>query len=125
MAQAFGIRGIVEGVERHVSKRVAEVCASLGNELAVATPKDTTHAASNWVWRDHPTETPEGSKVVVTWSPFRAGIEALASYSITKGKLYMTNAVHYIKDLDEGWSPQQPAPGWVSRTIRSVLESVK
>lgn len=94
----------------------------LAISLEDETPKKTHHAASNWIWNDSPRMVPEGSRKHVSYEAFTAGLTALSQWTLDKGALYLTNAVHYIQDLDEGYSPQAPA-GFIHMTIRKVIRA--
>lgn len=114
------LANVVAGLEEFVSQQVRILTAALAHGLAEATPKDTTHAASNWPIETEQRSDPVGSKKAVSWGPFHSGIAMLAGWSITRGKLYISNMVKYIGDLDQGWSSQAP-PGYVAMTIRNVI----
>lgn len=117
---ASNLASVVAGLEEFVSSQIRVLAEDLARGLEEATPKDTKHAASNWIWGTDPRSEPAGSKRAVTWGPFHAGIAMLASWTIERGKLHMSNMVKYIGDLDQGWSSQAP-PGYVAMTIRSVI----
>lgn len=115
------LRAVLASLEDYVNETVRTLIIQLNAELSLATPKDTTHAASNWIGGENPHTSPAGSKTNVTWMYLEMGIAEARAWTIRKGKFYLSNMVHYIGALDQGYSPQAP-PGFVGMTIRKVVD---
>ena len=115
------LRAVLGSLEEYVNDTVRTLLIQLNTELSQATPKDTTHAASNWIGGENQHTSPAGSRTAVTWMFFHMGVAEAKAYTIRKGKFYLTNMVHYIGALDQGYSPQAP-PGFVGMTIRRVVD---
>lgn len=111
---------IVGDLKARGEHQTRKMMFDIAMNLEAKTPKDTHHAASNWVWGSEPRYTPEGSKKSPTYEAFTHGLLSLSQWTFERGSMYLTNAVSYIKDLDEGYSPQAPA-GFIGMTIRKVL----
>lgn len=122
------IPGIIADLEAFVNDRVRKLAYDMALELQEATPKDTHHAESNWIWGLSEKLWTAGSKKHVDFSAWRTGLTEVAAWTIHQGSLIMRNNVHYIgkvdqfgkRGLDAGSSPQAPA-GFIGKTIRSVL----
>ena len=100
-----------------VSAMVADAMLRAHAAVTAATPKDTTHAASNWLLSvGHPRTEVVGSRQSVDWSQWSAGRDELVRYDIKQGRVYLRNNVPYIGALNHGWSKQASA-GFVERAI--------
>jgi hypothetical protein len=108
-----------------LERLVGDVSAGLAKELTIAlrneTPKETGHAASNWIPSvGTPYTGIAGSRESVSYSTQNIAIaKVFAKYSIFGGSLYITNNVRYIGALNRGHSGQAPSM-FVERTVLTV-----
>lgn len=114
------LAAVIADLESYATVRVRHLATVLATELSKATPKDTTHAASEWIWGRNPRYYAIGSKLAPAWGAFFSALADLSTWTIATSELYLDNAVDYIKALDEGYSPQA-APDFIGYVIRSVL----
>lgn len=123
-------------IKEDASKIAANVAVTIAGDLAFKTPVDTSQALSNWVTSlDMPTEHP-----IPPHFPGEQGSTYTASATETLNRarltvrdkkpgqpIFITNNVHYIKELNDGSSRQQPA-GFVERAVllgRKMTRDIK
>lgn len=109
-----------------MGSRLAVHCAeTIVKELAQNTPVDTSQAISNWtVTFDSPATEFVGphypGEMGSTFSISSAETVMLAKVVLLKKKpgqsIFITNNADYIRDLNDGSSPQEPA-GFVERAV--------
>lgn len=127
------IAAIVRTMERLVERKVIRITTNVTANLIEDTPVDTSWARSNWV--------PSLSQSVeedlrelsgddrARYVPSAAAKQAsgraeVLGYTLSKGKAFVSNNVHYIEDLNDGTSNQAPrafVQGAISRGIRQSL----
>jgi hypothetical protein len=123
----FVIRSLNQFTDLLVKKVVTDVVANLvAAPIEGGTPVDTGWARANWIPNiGSPVKKPRGSRDAVgraSSSQERGVATVLATYTISKGKVYISNPVPYIVFLNEGTSKQAPA-GFVQRAIRKAVTS--
>lgn len=78
--------------------------------LIDTTPRDSGHAASNWIASVGFTHTTvAGSKEEVDTSLQQASMDRLRFYDIAQGAIFIGNNVQYIRKLNAGYSKKAPA----------------
>jgi hypothetical protein len=95
-------------------REIETACKSLTLEIdkelrrkGVGTPVDTGHARANWV---PSVGSPALDEVAGTSSSAHdAGVAAVLQFKLDAGALFVSNAVPYIRRLNEGHSKQAPA----------------
>lgn len=114
-------------VETGATILTRKVALAIDQTLVIATPVDTGRARSNWVVDVG--KVPTGG-TIEPYSPGERGSTgpANAAAAIAQGQravmaynredeyIFISNNLHYIKDLNEGKSPQAP-PGFVQTAI--------
>lgn len=121
----FVVRGLHQFTDLLVKKVVTDVVANLvAAPMEGGTPVDTGWARANWIPNiGSPVKVPRGSRTAVgraSASQERGVATVLASYTVTKGKVYISNPVPYIVFLNEGSSKQAPA-GFIQRAVRKAV----
>lgn len=122
------IRAIVRGIERLTERVVTKITLDVLANLIETTPVDTGWARANWV--------PSiGSAFEADLGGVRATPQAAASasqrqssaaasvastYSLDRGRVYITNNVPYVPRLNDGHSAQAPT-GFVQAAIRKAV----
>lgn len=116
MSLARRLRKRAEEVDKAVIRVLQEMAGAIHQQLIVSTPVDTGKARSNWlITIENPT-----NLVVEPRSPAEAvagGKIALKEVNSPDDTIYISNNVHYVIKLNEGFSPQQPEPGFVERAV--------
>jgi len=104
-----------------LSKLLSGVMTAAANAVTDATPIDTGHAESNWILSTgSPHSGVEGSREAVSYAGQVHGLEKMDKYDVGRdGRIFLTNNVSYLPDLDKGSSPQAE-PGFVARAILSA-----
>lgn len=81
------------------------------------TPRDTTFASSSWILSiGQESSDVAGEKKAVNRSAAIAGVQALRSYRLAQGAVFLVNNSKYITKLNAGWSPQAE-PGFVDAAV--------
>lgn len=116
-----------ELVERKLNALIENAAKALileiGRELrkrGTGTPVDTGHARANWIasiGSPNTVEAQDGSLAA-------AGNALVAAYKLNQGKLYLSNVVPYIRQLNNGSSTQAPAL-FVESCVMRALATVK
>lgn len=125
MPQADIVR-VLNGLDNEIAERVKEVSFGLVANLVETTPVDTGWARANWVPRigadNEGVITQQGDPGAAS-ADQAAATARLAAYHIAAGKVFVSNHVDYIGDLNNGTSSQAPA-GFVQAAIeKAVRES--
>lgn len=123
----FVVRSLRQFTDLMVKKVVSDVVANLvAAPMEGGTPVDTGWARANWIPNiGGPVKAPRGSRSAVgraSASQERGVATVLTSYTVAKGKVYISNPVPYIVFLNEGSSRQAPA-GFIQRAIRKALSA--
>lgn len=114
-------------IETGATAMTRKVALVIDQTLVIATPVDTGRARSNWVvevgkqptrdTREPYSPGDHGSTGAANASAAIAqGQRAVMAYNREDEYIFITNNLHYIKDLNEGKSPQAP-PGFVQTAI--------
>jgi hypothetical protein len=83
---------VMRDIEQAHERDVNQAIADTVRDLSKATPKDTGRASRSW----------------------RAD-----TYRSGDSETLIRNTVPYIERLNDGWSNQQPRPGWVEQIIQN------
>jgi hypothetical protein len=113
-AEAVGKRLLAE-----IARAQADLAKAVTVALFSATPRDTGHAAANWV--------PSAGEPYVgedEGEAQAAGIAALDHYKVEDGPLYVSNSVPYMPYLIAGSSEQAP-PGWDAGAVDQAVAAVQ
>src|SRR5688572_24275740 len=104
-----------------LSATIRDVMLLVVNNLQNSTPVDTGHAGSNWIVTiGAPYRGVDGSRESVSYAAQNAGIQALQTYDVARGRVSLRNNVPYLPYLDRGHSQQAPA-GFVQIAIMAAL----
>lgn len=119
-------------VERNAPKLVRKVALAVDAAVVIATPVDTGRARSNWI-----VET--GKPATVTIEPYVPGAfgstgpanvaaqlehaKKILAHVKNGESVYISNNLHYIGKLNDGWSAQAPA-GYVESAVRAAATAI-
>lgn len=103
-----------------VTQVVRMLALEIDAELRKATPIDTGHARRNWIASVGSPNTQEAKDD----SARAQGIQAILSYELASGSLWVSNSVRYIRALNYGHSQQAPA-GFVERAVDLAMQRVQ
>ena len=114
-------------IETGATVMTRKVALAIDQTLVIATPVDTGRARSNWVvevgtqpTRDTREPYSPGDRgntgAANAAAAIAQGQQAVMSYNREDEYIFITNNLNYIKDLNEGKSPQAP-PGFVQTAI--------
>lgn len=104
---------------------MSDLSIGLRRSLAQNTPFRTGYHASNWLIEvGEPADGPVGSEDNVTLAPAKASEDAVRTYDVDDGEVYVTNNAEFIIPLNRGSSKQQPR-GFVQRSIRLALSRAR
>jgi hypothetical protein len=115
-------------VERIIKKIALDITANLVRAPSEGgTPVDTGWARANWIPRiGEPVSGPVGTREQaeagnVNTAEQGAGVVSVAAtYKLEQGKVYVSNAVPYIVNLNEGSSRQAPA-GFIQANVEKAV----
>lgn len=116
-------RALTRVVEKVVKKITLDIVANLQAAASEGgTPVDTGWARANWIPSiSTPTVAPAGSRQAVSIGPSAVGAATVAAtYKLRDGRVYIVNAVPYIKKLNQGSSRKAPA-AFVQRAIAKAI----
>lgn len=115
------MRSLARFAEKQVRALVLDVTANLVED----TPRDTSWARTNWLPSiGKAVEVPVNSPESVSFGAQQVGLAAVAtSYTLSKGKVFITNNVPYIQRLNDGWSKQAPAGFVQAAILRAVRKA--
>lgn len=121
------INSLVGFVELLMKKVTLGVVANLVTSPGSGgTPVDTGWARANWVPNiGAPLDRPSGSYEAAVLGQLpgdqQAGLAKVATgYRLSRGRIFITNNVPYILQLDQGTSRQAPA-GFIRRAIKKAV----
>ena len=120
------VRVIVESLNGFVEQIIIGLTLDVVANLKAApgqggTPVDTGWARSNWIPNiGEPLDAPVGSRSNVSTGPQNQAEAGIAGYTLSKGRVYISNNVPYILRLNEGSSRQAPA-GFVQRAVAKAV----
>jgi hypothetical protein len=133
------LAGTLRGLSRHLTGYVEKSSATLAvtttRELRQATPKDTRWSSVNWepsVGRSSVPGVLDSVSVarelklalvpseLVQQEAAMSALTRFGGYRLGQGKIYVTNHVHYIQKLADGYS-LQASSGWIPRTIHEAI----
>lgn len=115
-----GVDEAIFGLKVGANQFAAEFMIEVDQLLVDETPKDEGTAANNWI--------PTVDRAA-TWRRKRGARKIAAESRFNKQfskpvKLYLRNNLKYIKRLNDGWSNQQPEPGWVQNQVRLAAKRI-
>lgn len=109
------------------------VNANLRDSPPLGTPIDTGWASANWTPSvgspadDAPTENPRDlgpAQVAAAQLRAQQGINEVLGWDFNNGSIFSTNAVPYIRRLNEGWSKQSPS-GFVAIAVERAVRDTE
>lgn len=114
-------KDIADDIAIFINKKVSDFVIDMRNSLEDATPKDTTHGATNWLIRKRASNKEYGKRSYFpahadrreynqpTLSDAESGVSIAESFDIRKGagNLTVFNNVDYITEINEGTHPAQ------------------
>lgn len=117
------VQALERVVEDLIKRLVLDIVANLtAAPSAGGTPVDTGWARANWIPHlGEPVTEPAGSRDDVSTTEQDQGLAQVLGYRLTDGPAYVTNAVPYILELNEGSSRQAP-PGFVQIAIAKAVQ---
>jgi hypothetical protein len=99
---------ISKRVQDNALKTVQRAAIAADQTAVLKTPVDTGRARANWmvsIGTPNLSETPSTSADVA----LQQGRDAIGSYQLGQGGIFISNSVPYIQQLDQGSSAQAPA----------------
>ena len=129
------IDAILRAVDGFTSKVTQKVTLDVTANLIETTPVDTGWARANWVpsiGKSHQSIL-GGKPDRITRAPLVAsgeaqqatGIASITSYQINQGKVFISNNVGYIEDLNMGTSKQAPEAFVQGAIDKAVTSDIK
>ncbi len=127
------VKAIVRSLNRLTARVVTKITLDVTANLVETTPVDTGWARANWVpsigqpaIKDLPRDRPDDSQVVAGAVTEQQGATAkLLAYTLKMGKVFVTNNVPYITELNDGSSKKAPT-GFVQQAIaKAVTKDIK
>ena len=121
------IQDILDGMLDFAGDRTAELAGNLVIQLSKETPVDTGRSAASWVAERGPRtpgRLPPRNEIGVgrARSVQETSLVRLKSYRIEHGAIFVGNPLPHIRELDEGYSRQQPRP-FVGRTVSQEVSA--
>ena len=123
------VTAIVSDLNGLTARSVSKITLAVTFNLVEDTPVDTGWARANWVpsvgkrsrrpAQSFPGRTPEASVQAAAAVQAAGQVEALG-YKLENGRAFVTNNVHYIRRLNDGYSRQAPR-GFVQIAIRKAV----
>ena len=122
------VRAIVRGLDRLTSRVVVKLTLDVTANLVETTPVDTGWARANWVpsigepaLKDLPAVGPDNSQAVASAVTEQEVARAkILGYVLKRGRVFVTNNVPYILELNDGSSTKAPA-GFVQQAIAKAV----
>lgn len=111
-------------LEKDINDIIKESALQLTFNLIYATPVDTSTATSNWQVglmlpamdaRTAYFYGDEGSTAAMSRGAAYAAARAAIAPRKAGTRIYISNLVDYIVELNQGKSPQQPSPNWIEK----------
>lgn len=129
-AEPGSIRFVVGVLERFTEKRIKIITLDATANLIEDTPRDTGWARSNWVpsigkpsRRQGDFLDPDEGDIAEARADQESGQALIATtYTLSQGKVFVSNNVPYITRLNDGSSTQAPA-GFVQAAIARAVRS--
>jgi len=125
MATATSSRQVMEELDEFVEGIIINLTTNFTLDVSEATPKLTGYAASHWIPSLHAAvEGTYGPRVeggISEASKLRGLADVEANYQLPD-RVYITNPVDYITDLNMGTSGKAPA-GFVQTSIALAIRS--
>lgn len=129
MSAVTGIDGLyliladaTNAVESEVVDIVTEIHSELMDSPPTGTPVDTGWARSNWqIQVGSPPTGTVGSKGAVSDAKALADREAIKSFKLGDGDVYIQNNVPYIGRLNQGGHSIQSPPFFVDTAVSKVM----
>lgn len=126
------IRAIVRGLDRLTERVVTKITLDVTANLVETTPVDTGWARANWVPAlSKPFVANLGAVPVTAQNASAAGVRqqaavaGIAGYRLSMGRVFVSNNVPYIQELNAGSSRQAPS-GFVQRAIaKAVTQDIR
>lgn len=127
-AKPGSLRFVIQVLERFTEKHVKIITLDATANLIEDTPRDTGWARSNWVpsigaesSQQGNLINPDAGDIAEARRASESGQALIAtSYTLNKGKVFLTNNVPYIGRLNDGHSQQAPA-GFVQAAIARAV----
>lgn len=118
------VRVVMGTLRGFTARKMQELTFAITANLVEDNPLDTGWSRNNWVPRiGGPVEAPFGTRDAVSGAAQGAGLSSMGLYTIEQGPIFISNAVPYITQLNEGHSKQAPA-GFVQRSILKGVREV-
>lgn len=112
---------IIGQLENGTQERARQLVINLHERFQAVNPVDTGWSRSNWLASiGRPREGTIGSKEDVDNTQAILSLTSISSWTFSQGSAYLVNNVPYIRDLNNGSSPQAPA-GWIEMGIQAEL----
>ena len=113
---------VMSALTEVTEKVIKKITLDTHANLIAATPVDLGWARANWIPAiGTPVTSPTGTPGGYSQSAQLAGIASVAtSYTLPRGKVFISNNVKYITKLNEGSSRQAPA-GFVQNAISKAV----
>ena len=128
------LRIVVNALNKFAEKHIKIIVLDAVANLVEDTPRKTGWARANWipgigvspkVDGTPPAEEASAGGVASRSQQREQGIATVAAtYTLDKGKVYITNSVPYITKLNEGSSKQAPAGFVQSSILRAITQSL-
>lgn len=127
-AKPGSLRFVIEVLHKFAEKRIKIITLDATANLIEDTPRDTGWARSNWIpsigvssERQGNLIDPDAGAVAEARRASEQGQALIATtYTLNKGKVFVTNNVPYIGRLNDGHSQQAPA-GFVQAAIARAV----
>lgn len=121
------IRNLVKDAKEHANKRKVELARAVLFNLTETTPLLTSKAVSNWQLGIDSAKTDVLAPIFMYSENSRIANFTRNSIKLDKVKfghtLYITNNVHYIDLLNEGYSTQAP-PQFIENAVQKAIRGV-
>lgn len=131
MAKSGSLAFVIEALEKFTEKQIKVIAIDLTANLIEDTPRDTSWARTNWIPSIRTATKfqgdfldPDDGDIAAARRASEQGVALIAStYTLSKGKVFVSNNVPYITRLNDGSSTQAPA-GFVQVAIARALRGV-
>ncbi len=126
------VRAVVRAVNKLTERAIVKLTLDVTANLREVTPRDTGWAAANWVpsigkpvVADLGGIQPTAALATSAAAEQATAIAGVLGYKLSRGRVFVTNNVDYITELNDGKSKKEPA-GFVQRAIRkAVTQDIK
>ena len=117
---------LVAQLNQVIADQVRALALEVHANLVEATPVDTGWARANWI----PVISDDNNSVIDAQGNIgaasgqqAAGVAEVLAYNLSQGKIFVSNHVPYIENLNMGHSQQAPA-GFVEAAIDKAIRTV-